>query len=866
MGTSIKMDLSLPKNLKEKVSSWRVDGYTCEHTVIGEILNYAINENFLRKAQFEALEVYWYLRIVEKTPNILNLYMKFFGGDNVSLFKALGINLSQDDLLRLLPIGLPHVFEVIKTDDKFVKKNRLEVVRESLTLEYPSYILALAMGSGKTILIGAIIATEFAMSIEYPDNFVKNALVFAPGKTILGALKEISDTPFERILPPRLYKQFISSVKITYTQDGKKTIPVRDGSSFNVIVTNTEKIRIQKHTRKTTQRNWGNYKEEVKAKEEEEIANLRLQTIASLPRLAIFSDEAHHTYGQQLGKELKKVRRTVDYLHENKNLVVVVNTTGTPYHNKEILRDVVYWYGLSQGIEDGILKAVKNSIYSYEDISSENFLDTVIEDFFSEYKNVKLYNGAQSKIAIYFPQTDDLRRLKPAVEKKVIELGLDPSIILEVHNESDKETKNRFNNEINDPQNPYRLYLLVNMGTEGWNCPSLFATALARKLKTSNNFVLQAASRCLRQVPNNTKKARIYLSKDNYGVLNSQLKETFGESIHILQNKEQEMEDEKLILRKIEIRPLIVKRKIEKIIREELTEKKLELVRPKNTKKTARKIVYDIKEIEASKKALVESHLETIQLRETFLDIFEVAVDLGKIYRLDVYSVLSLLRQIYPEGEIEASEIAILRQQIEDQTRSYKTVVEEEEVTIKIIKPEGFEKEQIDGKVVFTSTIKYQKRKADLLLRQEQFQETNTKGLGFHYSPYNMDSNPEKDFFTKLLLALNEDPDEVEDIYFTGAITNSNKTDFLFEYKNKKGKYSNYTPDFVIRKNNGQMLIVEIKGEHILEGAREKIETLINLVKLNSNKLKYLVLPTTGEEVDPLHLEEVKKWIYGEIA
>jgi len=39
----------------------------------------------------------------------------------------------------------------------------------------------------------------------------------------------------------------------------------------------------------------------------------------------------------------------------------------------------------------------------------------------------------------------------------------------------------------------------VNKGTEGWNCPSLFACALARKLKKIQNFVLQASSRCLRQ-------------------------------------------------------------------------------------------------------------------------------------------------------------------------------------------------------------------------------------------------------------------------------------------------------------------------------------------------------------------------------
>lgn len=65
---------------------------------------------------------------------------------------------------------------------------------------------------------------------------------------------------------------------------------------------------------------------------------------------------------------------------------------------------------------------------------------------------------------------------------------------------------------------------LVNKGTKGWDCPGLLSWALARKLKSSNNFVLQAASRCLRQVPGNNHRARIYLSMDNRAILDRQLK------------------------------------------------------------------------------------------------------------------------------------------------------------------------------------------------------------------------------------------------------------------------------------------------------------------------------------------------------
>ena len=52
------------------------------------------------------------------------------------------------------------------------------------------------------------------------------------------------------------------------------------------------------------------------------------------------------------------------------------------------------------------------------------------------------------------------------------------------------------------------------------------------------------------------------------------------------------------------------------------------------------------------------------------------------------------------------------------------------------------------------------------------------------------------------------DKDDVEDIYFTGAINDPNKTDF-FEYKDADIVKYNYTQTFNSQEN-GKMLIVEI--------------------------------------------------------
>jgi len=859
----------LYSRLKSEVLKWRANNYQSNFSAISEIFEFNCdsetgNLRFLRKAQFEALETYWYLRLVEGTPHVFDLYKKMYN-DPVELLKALNINISQEDLVRILSEGgINLIFERIKYDNDFVRQYRLEALRETLLLKYPSYILALAMGAGKTILIGAIIATEFAMALEYPEgNFVKNALVFAPGKTILGALKELSDIPYEKILPPRLYKEFITAVKFTYTRDGEKDIPIIKGSSFNIVVTNTEKIRIQKQTITESLIKDLFTDESQKDAIKQEVANRRLQTIASLPNLAIFSDEAHHTYGMKLGKELKRVRQTVDYLAEQTNLLVVVNTTGTPYYEKQILKDVVYWYGLSQGIKDGILKEVRGNIIAYRNVTDVQFIRNVVTYFFQNYKDVKIYDGSPAKLAIYFPQIKDLQEFKPVVEQTLVGIGLDSSIVLEVHSDSKPEIQDLFDNRINDPHLPYRVFLLVNKGTEGWNCPSLFATALARELRASNNFCLQAASRCLRQASGNIYKAKIYLSQANAKILDSQLKETYGETLHQLNLVSPDIRKERLILRKTELPPILLKKKERKVIPldKNIDFTQLEFQKPESKTDEYKKVIYDLKDIPDRRGVLIIQKEEKLVIEEDFVDVYFFAVELSSLYRLPLMMIYEKIKALYPDGEIPESHTIEIRKQLEEKLRNYTIAEEEIEVALALVKPQGFNKEEKEGQIIYTTEIVYHKDKERFLLRYEQLKEGNNFDFGFHYSPYNFDSNPEKDFFEQLLIMLNEDPDDVEDIYFTGAITDPNKTDFIFEYKGKDGKWHNYTPDFLIKKKNGKMLIVEIKAELYRDPEKEK--AIKEIEGLNPDRLKYEILITDKDKVGFENINKVKEEIYG---
>lgn len=870
--------------ISARVAEWRENGYPHDvHPAIAEVLEYQVDldagaPRFLRVPQLRALETYWYLRLVEGTPHVLDLYRRLYPS-TTEFLEALGLGRPQ--LQRLaLDEGVDALLERVRTDDELVRDYRLESVRETLTLDYASWILALAMGAGKTILIGAIIATEFAMAQEYPDGeFVQNALVFAPGKTIIEALRELAEVPWDRVLPPRMYGSFAAAVSLTFTRDGDPDIPVIRGSLYNIVVTNTEKIRIQKEA--VTKGLVGSLFSAAREDEaRREVANRRLQAIASLPHLGIFSDEAHHTYGQSLlgqwrrdprtGERtfresgIKKVRRTVDYLAASTKLICVVNTTGTPYFQRQPLRDVVIWYGLSEGIRDNILKEVGDEIVAY-DFDSEDatsLIHDIVSTFWRDYGNVRLPSGAPAKLAIYFPQTADLAELRPMVEATLANLGQPATIVLRNTSESTQQEVDAFN-RLNDPRSPHRVILLVNKGTEGWNCPSLFACALVRKLKTSNNFVLQAATRCLRQVPGNNHSARIYLSEDNRRILDQQLQETYGESLRELQHAPRERRSERLVLRKFPVPPLLIRRKIRVVEAVPAAAAELRLERPAATGPTLQRSTFALAGERAAAHVLrAVGDSVTLEVDDV-VDARTLAVELAASYRLDVWPLLRELERLYDNADVPRAHVAELQRQIESLTRRYAVREEEVDVAVALIRtdphtgapdPRGWVPETGDDSgVIYTADITYFRDRERYLLRVDDV-EANPGDLGFHYTPYNFDSAPELDYFRGLLRWLNVTADEVEDIYFTGALSDPKKTEFFVEYRDQRDRWRRYTPDFVVRTKDGRVVIAEVKAEreraHPVDGENgRKAMAVRRWQELNPDRLKYQMVFTSTDSI-----------------
>lgn len=829
--------------LTQRVDAWRAGNYPCDaFPGIREILEFATEDDetgqlrYLRRAQFRALETYWYLRLVLETPKIPDLYAKLFPKPK-DRREAMG--LTHPDIVSFIADeGLENCLERVKSDNAFVRQYALESLRESLTLDYASYILALAMGAGKTILMGSIVATEFAMAMEYPDGpFVQNALIFAPGKTILSALRELSDVPYDKLLPPRMHKPFAASLKLTFTRDGDKQIPIVWGSNFNVIVTNTEKIRIQKPNVRGNSQQVALFAG-TKVQEQIELANLRLQAVASLPHLAVFSDEAHHTYGQKLlgkwekDKEtgelvfkddgIKKVRRTIDYLAEETNLIVVINATGTPYFERQPLRDVVVWYGLGEGIRDGVLKELAKNIKVFDlgDGEADTLVTSVIDDFVRDYWAVCLPNGAPARLALYFPNIETRDELRGAVESALAQRGIGTDTILAVDGKSSEGTRRQFEAVARSPEAPERVLLLVNMGTEGWNCPSLFATALVRKLANSNNFVLQAATRCLRQVPGNKHPARVYLTDSNRKTLEAQLAETYGTSLKDLDAQQAERVEREIVLHRPHLPPLLIKKRVLRYRRkaEAGTTAPLQLAVP-DVAAPAGVTVETLTPMQtaAGTTALqkVDGGDDVLPALPPELDGYAAAAELAANYHLPTAEVLAALRSAYGVGaDIPDYHLAALGQQIEAQRSDYEEHFEEIDVAIALVKADGFEKSERGGQPVYTARISFAKEREALYLTARDMPDAaHALDSSFHYEGYNFDSKPEADFLRWALAQLQAEGHQIEGVWFTGGITDPGKTDLYAEYLGDDGRWHRYTPDFVLRRTDGKHLMIEVKKD-----------------------------------------------------
>ena len=784
---------------------------------------------FLRPPQFEAFEIYVFLKEFGQNNHVHELFKDWAKNEGLfEDFQTTGADKAgQETLFGFLDLE---------------GKDQYDEIFEKLSdraRAYPNYIFALTMGLGKTILMATCIYYEFLLANKWSKDkkYCKNALVFAPDTTVLHSLKEIQTFDLTKVIPPEYANFLRSNLKFHFLDDTASTIGAQDGSSFNVIISNTQKIILKRKKAKpsvtdklfnektgTMNEVYGELYEMLGMDAPENDADLavnaRFQRIARLPQLGIYVDEAHHSMGTKLADDLgqsKKesaLRRTIDELAralEAKNTQVVgcFNYTGTPYVKDRIMPEVVYAYGLKGAIDKAYLKQPEFIDYK-GNVKSTDFLKQVVTDFWTK-EGENRREGMLPKLAIFASTIDELStEIQPELEKILAELGAPANRIL-VNVGDPKKTSQEDIREfrrLDTPESEKQFILLVGKGREGWNCRSLFGVALYRKPK-SRIFILQSTMRCLRSIGDIQETGRIYLSEENMKILEDELQQNFRVTTDEIGPKKQ---DDKILVEITAVPPPVV----------------LKLNRRRQLFNTKKKPKPDGLEFDLSKSAL-DGFRSKVRRRGSVNSAFADETDITEDLENRKFTKFSLVAELARYFGGESISPFGLQDMLEAASPSFEKIVDavnmSNEVLYELVIPkifhalfeiEKFEKdteeivELVKGYNPETNHIPSFKFKAkpDLVAGRDYPEYIQVKDKSFHLDHYCFDSLPELDFF-KRVLDLKED----DKIYFTGMLVHG-QSGFQVNYIHPESHtVCNYYPDFLVVRGNGETHLIEIKAQ-----------------------------------------------------
>lgn len=814
---------------------------------------------YLRRPQFEALEMYVFLKEFCGNPQIYDLFDKWYKREG---------DFAADTIYVVSKAGNQQMsfYDMSAVDYKGV----FNAMRKNATV-YPNYIYALTMGLGKTVLMATCIFYEFLLANKYPrdERYCHNVLVFAPDKTVLQSLREIVTMDKEKVVPPEYCRVLDQNIKFHFLDDSGITLNTLDNSDFNIIISNTQKIikkRVHKEksplekllemSNQPQQQEMdiissvlgAVYSEENTRDEGELLTNQRFEKLTRLRQLGVFVDEAHHLFGNDLQKSMTSLRLTINELDaalkENGTKIIgCYNYTGTPYLENSVLPEVVYSFGLKEAIASGYLKDV--DIKGYDNVKSETFLREVIKEFWETY-NGHTYEGLLPKLAIFGATIDEVvNEIRPAVEKALSELGIPLNKIL-VNTGDTTVTKDNDIKDFNDLDkvgtrgSEKQFILLCNKGREGWNCRTLFGVALYRSPK-STIFVLQATMRCLRQITTAQQQAMVRLSKDNLDILDAELNKNFRVSIDEINKSGNSKPKYTYQVRLVKPKKLLLKR----------ISHKYDLIE----KPYSAPIEFGLDGIDYDK---YETH---VYEKDSLVDQRTVKKAVVDLHDGVTYSKYTLVAEVSRNLNISALLVDnILSECVDGVDKLVETVSKYNDLVIDVVIPKIFhtlyevkcntvtEEREVDllrmpeGKEYYEFLAE-----EDLVAKQDDTQFARQDGNGqpykdksFHADTYCFDSVPERECFLQYIFS-----NRVKEVYFTGMFTNK-YNGLLIQYIDPEtNAIRSYYPDFITTLDDGTIQIIEVKGDNKIDDSVVVAKALAAQEMASASKMQYLMLPST---------------------
>lgn len=820
---------------------------------------------YLRVPQFEALETYVFLKEFCENQKLWEIFEQWY--NKTGKFEGrVSAGIGKTGQLEL--------FGVTEVNQEITKEAFAKVFAQikAMQQDYPNYIFALTMGLGKTVLMATSIFYEFLLANKYPRNplYCHNAIIFVPDRTVRqSVIEDVQNLDKEKVVPLEYLSWLDANLKFHFLDDNSSQLSTIDKSDYNIIISNSQKIILkQEHKHKSAAQTLfgeetGKYTAlSLKSKiaslgeaagiedVEEEIQlinNHRFVKLSRLKQLGIYVDEAHHVFGNKLQEDLMtstkatSLRVTINELAANlersgSRVVGCYNYTGTPYVKNRLLPEVVYSYGLRDAIDHSYLKRVEP--YALENIRDniQVFCRKAIGDFWEKCGENRV-EGMLPKMAFFASTIEEaIEELRPAIENELVRLNIPTSRIL-VNVGDSRYTSNddlREFNTLDTIRSEKQFIILVGKGKEGWNCRSLFSVAMYRKAN-STVFVLQATMRCLRQIGDYQHTAYLFFSQENMQILDKELQENFNITLN-----DMACSGERKNIAEVHMIPPSVRIEVKKI-------KKLYQM---NRKHLAKNVDLKLDEVDLEKYKISVS-------KRTIDDLSKIVggrKDITGIKEQRKFSVFTLVGEIARYLNMNPLELKSILLTLTEPLESICRRVNEynellyDEVIPRLFKEIYEVKEYTNEEKVSLELVKDPKIKGDDCYRVSYKDGLLASYYDDKYKPYLektfnvdnycFDSGPEIDMFWNLI-----NDKRLVKVWFTGMLT-AGQTDFVINYIDPESNtVRSYYPDFLVQKEDGSYVIIEVKGEHMIDNAVVQAKKEYAKQIASASSMDYIIVP-----------------------
>lgn len=715
--------------------------------------------------------------------------------------------------------------------------------------DWPRYVVKMATGSGKTKVLSLLLAWSYFHRLYEPDSqLARNFLVVAPNIIVLDRLRQDFDGLRiffkDPILPDNGYEgqAWHDDFQVTlHLQDDVRVL--RD--TGNIFLTNIHRVFL------------GDVREP--SLEDEDLRDYFLAPFGPRPvgkttdsradlgeivrevgELVVFNDEAHHIHDPRLAwfRSIQDIHHRM--LQRDGALSLQVDFTATPRHeNGAIFVQTVADYPLVEAIHQNVVKhpvlpdeASRSKLHEHKSaIFSERYADYLALGI-EEWRKSDADHRRLGKKAILFVMVDDTRNCDAVgeyLEKVCPELE---GAVLVIHTKQngqiseaaagksveELERLRRAANEIDSPESPYRAIVSVLVLKEGWDVRNVTTiVGLRAYVAKSNILPEQTLGRGLR---------RMYFGSDIPETVSVIGTAAFMDFVESIQTEGVTLERVPMGAGVDRRQSLIVEIDEEKVQDAET----LDIPIPRLSRRYHR----EFKNLEALDPAALDNPrlpLKPFSLEETREIVFKTLLDgeidhtiqLDGVGPADFRSVVGFFaRQILKEMRLVGG-YDVVYGKVKEFLRNYLFEASPVDLGDPVVLRNLSEPEP--GKVVFDAF----KRAINALTVEESgtsriedwIRLRNTRPFRTEPRKY---LEPKRSLFTKIVGEPHAGGLELEFAGFldfvpgvTSFAKNYLAVGFQLDYVRADGDLSTYTPDFLVKAEDGAIYVIETKGRMELD-------------------------------------------------